>query len=103
MPPKKKLKLLSGQTTLSFGGGRGDAESPGEQPEPSTSQSQTDTQREPKAASQPRTFQDKWKRLYPWLTYDGQAMFCSICQKGGCKNTVSILGGNFQWLLPFSL
>jgi hypothetical protein len=59
------LSNCLGTPFLPSGCSAGDSEQP-ESSSPSTSQ----TQREPKSESTRQLFQDKWKRLYPWLTFD---------------------------------
>ena len=40
-------------------------------------------------SSDERKFQNKWLTLWPWLSFEGDAMFCKICLKHGKKNTMT--------------
>ena len=94
MPPKKKQKLIEGQSFISFG-------RPNEQTEDKVDKSdlgpstQTATESDRQKLSEkgqkvkekrPHVFQQNWKVLHLWLIYEDGAMFCSLCREAGCKN-----------------
>lgn len=50
--------------------------------------STSDTSSTP-ASAEERKYQNKWLTLWPWLLFDGEAMFCNICVKHGNKNKMT--------------
>ena len=116
MPPKKKQKLIKGQSFISFGRPNEQTEykvdksdpGPNEQTEDKVDKSdpgpstQTATESDQQKLSEkegqkvkekrPRVFQQNWKVLHTWLIYEDGAMFCSLCPEAGCKNPFSQKG-----------
>ena len=98
MPPKKKQKLIKGQSFISFGRPNEQTEDKVDKSDPGPS-TQTATESDRQTLSEkegqkvkekrPRVFQQNWKVLHPWLIYEDGAMFCSLCREAGCKNPFS--------------
>ena len=126
MPRAKKLKTIHGQTKLSFGA-PAQPVSPQQSPmdveeilvaddknETETSETaetsnlttespapNTSTLVENTAGSKEKTkkrhFNSHWKLTRSWLSFDGKAMYCSVCKNAGCRNIFTEEGStNFK-------
>lgn len=115
---RKKLKLIEGQGTLSFGAtapprseeiveeGKRDSDgdegprtidNPQHHDRPEPSPSSHESQSASKTTSQPdRTFQDKWLDIYPWLRYKNNIMYCERCRKAKNDSTLAVGCVNFR-------
>ena len=101
MPPKKKQKLIKGQSFISFGRPNEQTEDKVNKSDPGPS-TQTATESDQQKLSEkegqkvkekrPRVFQQNWKVLHPWFIYEDGTMFCSLCREAGCKNPFSQKG-----------
>ena len=97
MPPKKKQKLIKGQSFISFGRPNEQTEDKVDKSDPGPStQTATESDRQKLwerrsevKEKRPRIFQQNWKVLHRWLIYEDGAMFCSLCREAGCKNPFS--------------
>ena len=101
MPPKKVLKLDGVQRKLSsfFTTNTGatvyetesanDREAEGNNAANEPDEASTSDTSSTPASAEERKFQNKWLTLWPWLSFDGEAMFCKICVKHGKKNTMT--------------
>lgn len=74
MPPKKKIKVAGNQQKITFFTGQ---------------QSQSDEPNESAEDKLPeqRNFQERWKSMYNWLSYDGdkKLIFCTLCKDIGAE------------------
>jgi uridine phosphorylase len=45
-----------------------------------------------------RNFQERWKSMYNWLSYDGdkKLMFCTLCKVIGVENAMTVGTNNFK-------
>lgn len=106
--PKKALKLDSAQRKLSSfvttntgatvyeteSANDREAEGKNAANEPDET-STSDTSSTP-ASAEERKFQNKWLTLWPWLSFDGEAMFYNICAKHGKKNKMTTGSKTFK-------
>ena len=106
MPPKKKPKLLPGQTKLTFSGtfpstdtSVGEvASNPNEEEEQVASEACASTSESTLKEPLKRHFQTTWLSLYPWLRYDSEQgkMFCDLCKRHNKLNTLGVGTDNFR-------
>ena len=101
MPPKKVLKLDSAQRKLStfFTTNTGatvyetesanDREAEGNNAANEPGETGTSDTSSTPASAEERKSQNKWLTLWPWLSFDGEAVFCKIFVKHGKKNTMT--------------